>query len=273
MFKYAFSTLACPNWSAQDVIAAATRFAYDGVELRLLDGDFINPTVDARKVDSAVTSCRNAGIDGCVLGTSCRLNQHDPTERSAVVEELRRWIALAHAVSVPILRVFGGAGSSEVSDAAQDRHVVEVLQAVAEEAEAAGVTVALETHDAFSSAKRVGRILDAVQSPSAAALWDSHHPFRLGETADEVAAALGTRIAHVHFKDARRVTSNSDQWQLVLIGEGEVPVREQLDALARQQYSAYVSVEWEKKWHPALAEPETALPQHITWLRGVDSYS
>jgi hypothetical protein len=26
-------------------------------------------------------------------------------------------------------------------------------------------------------------------------------------------------------------------------------------------------VEWEKKWHPHLAEPEVALPQHIALLK------
>jgi fatty-acyl-CoA synthase len=36
-------------------------------------------------------------------------------------------------------------------------------------------------------------------------------------------------------------------------------------------YRGYVSVEWEKKWHPELADPEVALPQHLEWLRSVES--
>jgi len=28
-----------------------------------------------------------------------------------------------------------------------------------------------------------------------------------------------------------------------------------------------VSVEWEKRWHPEIAAPETALPQHLALLR------
>jgi fatty-acyl-CoA synthase len=44
-------------------------------------------------------------------------------------------------------------------------------------------------------------------------------------------------------------------------------VREILEALRRFGYGGYVTVEWEKKWHPELAEPEVALPQHIAWLR------
>jgi sugar phosphate isomerase/epimerase len=36
-------------------------------------------------------------------------------------------------------------------------------------------------------------------------------------------------------------------------------------------YQGWVSVEWEKRWHPEIAEPEVALPQHLavlgTWIR------
>src|SRR5205085_10065725 len=100
-----------------------------------------------------------------------------------------------------------------------------------------GITVVVETLDAFSSARRVAAVLDRVDSPRVAALWDSHHPYRAGETAQDVIDALGPRIAHVHVKDARRTTPGGSDWQLVLLGEGEVPVREQLQALERHGYS------------------------------------
>ena len=38
----------------------------------------------------------------------------------------------------------------------------------------------------------------------------------------------GDRINHVHLKDARR---NADGWQLSLLGEGEIPVKEALRLL------------------------------------------
>jgi len=89
----------------------------------------------------------------------------------------------------------------------------------------------------------------------------------MGESAEEVIALLGKRIVHVHVKDARRVGPNGSDWQLVLLGEGEVPVRQQLEALQRAGYAGYVSIEMEKKWHPELPEPEVALPSGIAWLR------
>ena len=45
----------------------------------------------------------------------------------------------------------------------------------------------------------------------------------------------------------------SDQTTL---GEGDIPVRDGLRRLHDAGYNDFVSVEWEKKWHPEIAEPE-----------------
>ena len=31
-------------------------------------------------------------------------------------------------------------------------------------------------------------------------------------------------------------------------------------------YPHWISVEWEKRWHPRIEEPEVALPQHLDLL-------
>jgi fatty-acyl-CoA synthase len=270
--KFAFTTLACPAWSIEQVVEAATTLGYDGVELRLLDGAVIDPGADRAKVEQAVARNRAAGVEVCALDSSCTFNHADPGARKREVSDLLRWIDLAEDLQVPLVRVFGGHArpglAPELPEVVND-WVAEALSRAAPTAEQADVTVVLETHDAFSSARRVAAVLDRVDSPCVAALWDSHHPYRVGETTQDVIEALGPRIAHVHVKDARRTTPNGSDWQLVLLGEGEVPVRGQLQALQRHGYSGYVSVEWEKKWHPEIAEPEIALPQHIRWLRSV----
>jgi fatty-acyl-CoA synthase len=125
----------------------------------------------------------------------------------------------------------------------------------------------LETHDAFSSARRVAAVLQQVPSAHVAALWDGQHTHRVGERVEDVLQALGARLAHVHIRDARRPTPGGTPWESVLLGEGEVPVREQLEALHRHGYTGYISVEWE--WHLGSIEPEVALTQHIVWMKDV----
>jgi fatty-acyl-CoA synthase len=33
-------------------------------------------------------------------------------------------------------------------------------------------------------------------------------------------------------------------------------------------YPHWISVEWEKRWHPEIEDPEVALPQHLDLLTG-----
>jgi sugar phosphate isomerase/epimerase len=269
MVKFAFSTLACPQWTTEQVVDNAVRLGYDGLEWRLLNGEIIDPVRDADSLRQAVALTRARGLEVCAIDTSCKFNLSDPAERTQNVEVLRQWITLAHELNVPILRVFGGAGSG--TDLAEENQwVADSLRQVASQAEQAHVTIVLETHDGFASSQRVAQVLHLVNSPAIAALWDSHHPYRVGETAPQVMDQLDGHIAHVHVKDARRLDAAGTQWQLVLIGEGEVPIREQLQSLQQHGYTGYVSVEWEKRWHPEIEGPEVALPQHITWLRAVE---
>jgi fatty-acyl-CoA synthase len=92
----------------------------------------------------------------------------------------------------------------------------------------------------------------------------------VGETPAEVHANLGSAILLAQVKDARRTAGG--EWQLVLLGEGEVPVRDMLGLLQAAGYPPWISVEWEKRWHPEIEEPEVALPQHLglltEWLSG-----
>jgi sugar phosphate isomerase/epimerase len=275
--KLAFSTLACPQWSTEQIVTNACNSGYDAIELRLLDGEVIDPVKDAAKVVQAVKLSRSKGLEVCALDTSSRVNQPDKEGRAATLAELQAWFRLAQEVQVPLLRIFGGSGKNDKNDSTPqpteqevDRQVIDFLGQIAQEAERAHVIVALETHDFFSSARRVGSILKAVNSPAVGALWDSQHPYRVGETAEEVYRYLGgDKIVHVHVKDALRTGPTEKGWQLKLLGEGEVPVREQLQLLQQNGFNGYASVEWEKKWHPEIPEPEVALPQHIRWLKAL----
>jgi fatty-acyl-CoA synthase len=88
----------------------------------------------------------------------------------------------------------------------------------------------------------------------------------MGERPAEVFANLGPHILLAQVKDARRTAASGDGWQLVLLGAGEVPVADMLGLLVAGGYPHWISVEWEKRWHPEIEEPEIALPQHLDLL-------
>lgn len=229
-----------------------SEYGYDGVELRLLDGEPIDPlSLDDATRRAVGTMLTRSGVPLVSLDTSIELARPFERELPAALELASEWGA-------PAVRVFGGA--APVLDSIAQR-----LAPVLDRASELGVTVVLETHDSFSNAALVGALLLLVESPSFAALWDLHHPYRVGESPQDVVAALGDHIHLVHMKDARR---DGDDWQLVPLGEGEVPVRESLAVLDAAGYAGWLTVEWEKRWHPELAEPEVALPRELETLQG-----
>lgn len=256
----AFSTLAFPGQPLAKVAQFGRQCGYEGIELRLVDGELIDramPAEERRRVKRDV-----GGLPVVAVDTSVRLTEEGP------VPQIKAFLELANEWEAPAVRVFGG----KLPEEARARRealagAAKVLEDVVADAERLGVVVALETHDSFSASRVVAELLALVPSAWVGAVWDSHHPYRVGESPAEVYANIGERLVLAQVKDARRDVSDPSGWKLVLMGQGEVPVREMLSVLGRHGYSGAVSVEWEKRWHPEIEEPEVALPQHMELLR------
>jgi sugar phosphate isomerase/epimerase len=249
----AFSTLACPDWSLERAAEMAQTHGYAGIELRLLDGQTIEADIGPAARRRVRTVLEAAGLPAVALDTSVRLAGGDGAAR-----ELRSLLELAAEWGSPMVRVFGGDAPGGPAAMAT------VLEAAVPDAERLGVSIAVETHDALSSARAVADLLALVPSPAAGALWDVLHTWRMGEAPDLVARLFGDRLLHVHVKDGR--PRGGADWELVPLGEGTVPMARSLRALRDGGYRGWLSVEWEKRWHPELAEPEVALPQHAAAL-------
>ena len=145
------------------------------------------------------------------------------------------------------------------------KRAAELLARAVPVAAAYGVRLAVETHDDLSSAHTMADLL-AYAGGSAGAVYDSHHPHRMNERPGEVLAVLGDYLWHVQVKDARRLEGH-DRWQLVPLGQGEVPVRELVSLLPGAGYEGWVSLEFERKRHPELAPADIALPPQVALLR------
>lgn len=252
----AFSTLGCPDWSLERVAEAAGEYGYDGVELRLVDGELLAPHPSDSERERMRTVLK--GLPVVAVDTSIRMAAPEPGWE----DDLRGYCEVAVELGSDLLRVFGGTPAP-----GEEGKIVEYLRKAGDIAGGLGVRIALETHDALSSARAVRSALDQVPEPSVGALWDFHHPYRMGEEPEEVWDLIGDRTLLVHVKDAVRDATERTGWKLVLLGEGEVPVRRSLGVVRERGYSGWVTVEWEKKWHPEIAEPEVAFPQHAQLLR------
>ena len=262
--RVAFSTLAFPDATLALAASLGRSWGYSGIELRLVDGELIDPAMPAADRTQVKRTLTASGLPVVAVDSSIRLTDDDPGP------ELARFLELASDWEAPLVRVFGGALTVEQTERQKQLGAAaRVLESSVPLAERLGVAVGVETHDAFSASSVVAELLAlvdpaAVDSGAVGAVWDSHHPHRMGERPDQVYANLGPRILLAQVKDARRKADGD--WQLVLLGEGEVPVRDMLGLLAAGGYPHWISVEWEKRWHPEIEEPEVALPQHLELL-------
>ena len=257
----AFSTLAFPDATLASAVSLGRRWGYAGIELRLIDGQLIDPSMPA--ADRARVRRTLAGLPVVAVDSSIRLTGDDPGV------QLSRFLELASDWEAPLVRVFGGTLAAEDPQARrrQLRAAAAVLDSNVPLASRLGVAIGVETHDDLSASSALAELLAMADPRWVGAVWDSLHPHRMGDRPAGVYANLRERILLVQVKDARRAPGGEgDDWQLVLLGEGEVPVRQMLGLLAAGGYRRWISVEWEKRWHPEIEEPEVALPQHLRLL-------
>ncbi len=266
--RIAFSTLGCPEWTWKTILETADRLGYAGIELRGLAGEMDLPKVpefQGTRLSSTRKDLAALGLSICDLGASAEMHHKDPATREKQFDEGRRFIDLAHALGVPYVRMFGNEiPPGEPKDVVMAR-VASGFQQMVDYAKPSGVTVLIESHGDFTHSDDLAAILTRVASPQFALLWDAHHTFAAGNEAPaDTFAKLGTWIRHTHLKDSK---PEGTERRYVLLGTGDVPVKEQVKVLARGGYKGYYCLEWEKKWHPEIENPEVAFPQYAKTMR------
>jgi sugar phosphate isomerase/epimerase len=267
VFKLGFSTLGCPAYHVDEVIALARNNRFSGVEIRFIRGEVNLPKLEEfspARIGETRRRFEDGGIQVVCVDTSIRMNSLDEDERRRQLESSRVYCAIAAGLGAPYLRVFGGPLPERQDRNATLDAIARGLGRVADETLARGVTTLLESHDYFSTSERLLDLYTRGAGENLAILWDILHTYRNGESAADTWARLGPRIKLVHVKDS--ATSSAEGFDLVLTGKGTVPIPSFLEVLKAAGYNGYVHFEWEKAWHPEIPEPEVAIPQFARYM-------
>jgi sugar phosphate isomerase/epimerase len=271
-FPIAFSTLGCPNWSWKTILDTADKLGYAALELRGIAGEMDLPKVpefSSSRIAETKRDLAALGIYVSDLGASSRMHEKDPKVREAQFDEGRRFIDLAQALGVKYVRMFGDQiPEGEPKDEVMKR-VVDGFRTMASYAKPSGVTVLIESHGDFTKSPDIEHILTAVNVENFQLLWDAHHSFVAGkEQPADTFAKIGKWARHTHLKDSVPATGGKPgDRRYVLIGTGEVPVKEQVKVMAAAGYKGLYCFEWEKKWHPTIEEPEVAFPDYAKKMK------
>ena len=264
----AFSTLGCPKWDWKTILSEADRLGYAAIELRGIQNEMDltkRPEFGGTQLKQSLKDLDALGLRISDLGASTRLHEFEPAKRSAQLDEARRFIDLAHRLKSPYVRIFGDQIPPGQTKQATVGRVIAGFRELGEYARGSGVAVILESHGDFTDSPTLLEILKGAEMPTTGLLWDAHHTFVAGkEQPAETYRQLARYVRHTHLKDSR---PEGDGVRYVLTGAGTVPVRETVRVLVANGYRGYYCLEWEKRWHPEIEEPEVAFPHYAKVIR------
>ncbi|UKS28662.1 sugar phosphate isomerase/epimerase [Paenibacillus sp. HWE-109] len=275
MRQLAFSTLPCEGWSLDKMIALAQTCGFDGMELR--EGPYwgISTAMTLEQREEAVRKFEKAGIRITNIGSSVTLTGRPEDEAQLV--DFQNVCSLASDLQACGIRIFLGYFTSRRDEPGPYivySDIVARIQQACDYAASCGVQVWIETHNEFATGRVLRKLLDDVNRPNCAVIYDVIHPLEEGESPEETIALLGSHCVHVHIKDGipyeDPIESN---WKYTKVGEGQIPIREIIELLEKTGYSGSYSLEWESKWRKELQlpgmEPEIIFPGYTRMLNDI----
>ena len=295
--QLSFSTLGCPDWSFDEIVARGVEYGYDGVEIRLIEREtdlLKRPEFRPTELPQRIRQLKDAGFLVCGLSSSVHFEDPNPATRSKQLANGQAYCDLARELGAKFVRVFGDLIRPNEDEAQQLDWIAAGLQSLGEYASTVSIEVLIETHGDFCRSEKMASLMNRVSCPSVGVLWDTHHPWRFhGERIADTWAALKKWTRHTHWKDsvtrpkvsdqpvsddveeaarmAKQINTGHQHADYALFGGGEFPARECLQSLLTDGYSGWFSLEWEKMWHPQIEVPEVSVrlfPQKFRELWG-----
>ncbi len=164
------------------------------------------------------------------------------------VDIVRRGIETAYQLQAPVLRIFGGHNPQWPPKDARLR-ICEAVEKVLEEAEQAGIVLAMENHGSCpATAQQVIEILDTFNNPFLRACVDIGNFWPAGQPPVEGTKQLAPYAAHVHIKDLKKIPADNKQgYELApsTVGAGDVDIKGCLQALKDNGYTGGLAIEAE----------------------------
>ena len=264
-----FSTLGCPDWTFQQIADFAVLHGYKGIEvrgiLRQMDLTKCNEFNSTKNRSATLALMKEKGLKFVDLGSSATLHFAEGAEREKNLDEGRHYIDLAQQINCPYIRVFPNNFPKDQKRNATMDLITKGLVTLGDYAKGSKVKVLMETHGELVKSDDLETIMRSAAHPNVGLVWDPSNMWTVTkEPPAEMFNKLKKYIRHTHIKDAKLVDGIL---QYKLLGQGEVPIFEAIDALVKDGYQGYYSYEWEKLWHPEIEAPEIALADYPKVMR------
>lgn len=263
--KFAFSNVACPDWTLEQLAAKAEEYGYTGVELRTLGVDSPLASDPARSDAKHVRDVLGAhGLELVCLSTSITMHEKSASVGKDVVWRMREAIDAAAEMGANAVRVLGNEVEPGDTRRATLQRIAERIGQLADHAGDQQVRILFENSGSLNFAKDWWWLFELVQHPFVGMAWNAANAAAAGEGPSVAIPVLNSRIKLVKIKDIQIGQGAG----FVPLGEGNVEIEHIIKRLLGIGYTDHVCFEWDKAWLPSLAEPDEALPDAIEKLKG-----
>ncbi len=257
--KLSFSTRGWNGYEWQDFVSAAQELGFEGIELGTFSsGGFTEKSGPFHKYNSASTmrNLFDKGISLVCADTGVDFSCDGVDETIAKIEEN---IFLASSLKIPYLRLFATGNSAN-----SDENVRTVIDCVLPVAERKNITLLVETSGMFGNTKKLFELLKTYANDCLAAIWDVYSPYYLNnEDAEETLKNLGAYVRHVHMKDS---FEKDGERRFCLIGEGDLPIGDIMNALSCINYDGFLSLDWNPKWMLEMTDMEVVFAHFASFM-------
>jgi len=264
-----FSTLGCPDWTLDQILGFASSHGYKGIEIRGIQRELDLSKSPHFNNDAAIKATKQKLKDKRLkvvdLGASAAMHHSNPADRNKALEEAKRFIEIAEKIDCPYIRVFPNNLPPDQKKEETLKLISDGLSELGNYSKGKDVKVLMETHGDLVWSDDLVKVMESVDKKNVGLVWDISNMWAVTkEEPAEVYKKLQKWISHTHIKDLRKENGKE---KYVLMGEGEVPIFEAIDLLAKNGYKGYYSFEWEKLWHPEIDSPEIAIGHYSSVMK------
>jgi D-psicose/D-tagatose/L-ribulose 3-epimerase len=255
------------------ILAQLKQAGLDGVEVPLFEGDVAHYKTLRRELDNNGLGCTTV----TVVAPENNPISPDGAVRRAALDRLkwaieRTAILGGEKLCGPYhspLAVFTGAGPT----ADEKKRAAEVLRQAAEEAQKAGIMLAIEWINRFecyflTTARDARALVEEVGHPHFRMMYDTFHANIEEKNIPQTIAAVGDRVIHVHISENDRGTP----------GTGHVQWDETFRALRQANYDGWLTIEAfgralpdlaaaTRVWRDLFPKPEEVYTQGLRFIK------
>jgi L-ribulose-5-phosphate 3-epimerase len=231
------STICFKPYSLEQALEGVALAGFENVEIGAVKGflEHLDPDQLSPEVVAATEDALDRHKLRCVS-----MSGHAQLHMDEGLARLRRVLGAGSALGISVLNTFTGDAETPEEHAA----FVENARTLADEADAAGVRLCIETDSNLMPTAKVGRaILDEIGRASVGINYDPGNVvyYAGDDPIEDVAYALPV-LGHMHLKDKR---GGKGVFDFPPLGEGELDVPALLAALRSVDFSGPVSLEIE----------------------------